>query len=125
VFGNGGEFQGSTLAQRLATVTGRMYSFDFDAGIAGTRSGNPLQLRVQVFGSGALLDSTVTPPEAGTVDPTKVKFDHYHFVFTANSVSTKLQLTDIGSSNDGADQLLHNVMMGRAEPVQEATPTPT
>src|SRR4051812_27502094 len=64
----GGDFQGDTLSQSFATTSGNSYTVGFDAGIFGRRSGAPLQVRVEVLGSGnGVISSTVvTPPEAGT-----------------------------------------------------------
>src|SRR5205085_11630060 len=79
-FSEGGDSQGDTLSQSFLTTAGKVYTVDFDAGVYGTRTGNPLQLEVQVLGTaGTLLDQTVTPPDAGTVDTSSVVFQHYHY----------------------------------------------
>jgi len=119
VFGDGGDFQGDTLSQSFATVVGQTYTLDFDAGIAGVRSASPLQLRVQVIGSATLLDQTITPPEAGSFDPSLTAFQHYQFTFTANSTTTTLQFTDVGTGNAYADQIVDTVSIA---PTSSPTP---
>jgi hypothetical protein len=120
-FGPAGDSQGNVLSQSFATVIGQAYMLDFDAGITGKRSGSPLQLRAQVIGTGTLLDQTITPPEFGTFDSSLVKFQHYHYVFTANSALTTLRFSDIGLGNAAADPLVDTVSVKLAF----ATPTPT
>jgi uncharacterized protein DUF642 len=108
-FGTGGTFQGDVLSQSLSTIPGRQYALDFDSGIFGRRTGAPLQLNVQLLGNGAMLNQTITPPDAFTFTPSQVTFQHYHLLFTANSNSTTLQFQDIGTGNDAADPLLDTV----------------
>lgn len=106
---SGASSQGDTLSQSFSTVPGKMYTVDFDAGIFGKRGGNPLQLQVQVLGSGTLLNQTITPPDAGTFTPTSVTFQHYHFTFTANSSTATLRFTSVGTANSNADQVVDTV----------------
>lgn len=108
-FNTGGDYQGDILSQTLSTIVGRQYSIDFDSGVFGVRSGAALQLQVQLIGNGAVLNQTVTPSYAATYDPTKVKFQHYHYLFTANTNNTLLQFQDIGLGNANADTLLDSV----------------
>jgi hypothetical protein len=92
----------------MVTVPGRVYSLDFDAGIFGMKTGT-LQLRAQVNGNSSLLNQTVTPPYAGTYNPASVRFQHYHYAFTADSDMTALQFTDVGLGNANADIVLDTV----------------
>jgi hypothetical protein len=97
-----------------------MYTVDFDAGVFGVPdTGSTLLLHVQVFGTGTPLDETVTPPSADTFDPNSVIFKHYHFTFTADSITTTLQFSDIGVGNAGADTVVDTVSVAL-----QPTPTP-
>jgi hypothetical protein len=109
----GSNSQGDTLSQSFATITGRNYSLDFDAGIFGQRSGSPLQVNVQVIGNATLLNQTITPPDAGTFTPTNVTFQHYHFTFTADSSNTTLSFSSVGLGNAAADQVIDTVTVNR------------
>lgn len=120
----GGNFSGDTLAQDFSTITGQMYTLDFDAGIFGVRSGAPLQVKVEVIGGGTVLNQLVTPPEKGTFDPNQVTFQHYHFPFTANSGTSTLKFTAVGTGNASADQEIDTVVVSLAPP-PSTTPTPT
>jgi hypothetical protein len=106
---SGGNSQGDTLAQTFSTMNNQMYAVDFDGGIFGKRNGAPLKLRVEIIGTGTIVDQTVTPPEAGTYDPASVQFQHYHIVFKANNASTVLRFTSVGLGNGGADQIVDTV----------------
>jgi len=117
--GAGGDFQGDTLAQSFTTTSGTTYALDFDAGIFGTRSGAPLQVKVEVLGSGNLLTQFITPPEAGTFDPGQTSFQHYHFTFQANSSSSTLRFTALGTGNGSADQVIDTVTITE----QSSTPS--
>jgi hypothetical protein len=121
----GGDFQGDNLFQTFTTAIGQAYTIDFDAGIFGVPdSGASLQLRMQVFGTGQLLDSTVTPAVntgPAPYDPAKVVFNRYHYTFVADSVATTLQFSSVGTGNKNADQILDNVVVAVATP----TPPPT
>src|ERR1700731_4721555 len=116
----GGDTPGDTISQSFSTTSGVMYNVDFDSGIYGRRSGSPLQVNVQVIGSGALVNTTITPPDAGTFTASAVIFQHYTFSFTANSATTTLQFTSVGTGNAAADQIIDSVSVA-----QVATPTPT
>jgi hypothetical protein len=102
-FGTGGNPPGNILGQDFTTTAGRMYSLDFDAAVFGEHTGTPLQLQVQILGNGTILDKTLTPPEAGTYDPSLVVFQHYHFTFIANTTTTTLQFRDLGAGGAAAD----------------------
>jgi hypothetical protein len=108
---NGGDFQGDTISQTFATTLGTVYNVDFDGAIFGKRSGNPLQIQVQVVGSGTLLNQTVTPPEAGTFTPAQVTFNHFHFTFTADGSSATIRFISVGSGNSTADQVVDTVVV--------------
>ena len=86
-----GDSIGNTLSQTFNTTAGTVYVLDFDAGIFGEPSGNPLQLRVQVTGPGTLLDQTVNPPVTGLG---LADCQHYTFTFTAGASTTTLQFSD-------------------------------
>lgn len=118
----GGDSQGDTLSQNFSTLTGHVYALDFDAAISGKRTGNPLQLQVQVTGSGTLLNQTLTPPDAGTFNPGSVVFQHFHFTFTANSTTTAVEFSSVGLGNASADQVVDTVVI---RPVNQSSPTPT
>src|SRR3954447_610296 len=98
-----GNSQGNVLSQSFVTIPGRIYSLDFDTGVAGVVFGSPMQLHVQLVGNNSLIDQTLTPYYAGTNDPNRVIFVHYHYIFTADSTVATLQFTDISDSNSGAD----------------------
>ena len=89
---------GGTLSQTLNTIVGQTYSFDFDAGIFGKKTGS-IQLRAQITGSSTLVDQTVTPPSANTTNSGAVTFLHFHYTFTANTATTKVQFSDTGPLN--------------------------
>src|SRR5205807_2575290 len=70
VFSVGGDSEGDSISQRFFSTANQVYMLDFDAGVFGTPdSSATLQLRVQVTGNSTLLDQTITPPVAGTSDP--------------------------------------------------------
>ena len=119
-FSIGGTSDGNILFQTFSTVAGQAYSVDFDSWIFGVRSGDPLQLNVQVVGTGTPVNRTITPPDALTSDPNALAIGHYQFIFIADSSSTKLQFTDIGLGNDDADTLLDTVVVQ-----QTSIPAPT
>ncbi|MDP9253857.1 MAG: hypothetical protein M3O66_02785 [Verrucomicrobiota bacterium] len=119
-FDVGGNSQGNTLSQSFGTVVGVVYMLCFDAGIYGKLNVDPLQLHVEVLGGGTLLDQVLTPPDAETYDPNAVDFQHYEFMFTADSTSTTLRFTDIDTmmANGGADLMLDTACV-------EAVPEPS
>jgi Protein of unknown function (DUF642) len=119
---SGGNSQGDTLAQSFSTTIGQMYAVDFDAGIFGQRTGGPLQLRVEVLGSGSLVNQLLTPPDAFTFTPSAVTFQHYRVTFTANSATTTLRFSSVGLGNANADQVVDSVVVSL---VSQTTPTPT
>lgn len=115
----GGDSQGDTLQQSFSTISGQTYALDFDAGIFGVHSGAPLQVQVEVLGSGSLVNQVITPPEAGTFVPSQVAFQHYHFTFTANTASTNLRFTSLGSGNGSADQVIDTVSVTAVQAGQD------
>ena len=133
--GTGGNPPGNILGQSFATMPGRMYALDFDASVFGVHSGTALQIGAQVLGNGTILNQTITPPEAGTYNPAQVIFQHYHYVFTANSATTTLQFQDIGAGGGGADAVVDTVsvaplavsfeqwQMAHFTPQQQANPS--
>src|SRR6201995_3164159 len=117
----GGDHQGDTLAQSFATTAGTTYAVDFDSGIFGVRSGAPLQVKVEVLGSGnnPVYSNVVTPPEVGTFDPSQVSFQHYHFTFNANSPNSTLRFTALGGGNGAADQEIDSVTITQSAARQD------
>jgi hypothetical protein len=103
----GNNSQGDTLSQTFATMIGTVYTLEFDAGVYGIRSADPLQLQIQIFGAATLLNQTVTPPENGSFNP--APFQHYTFNFVADSASTTLQFSNIGLGNANADVMVDTV----------------
>jgi hypothetical protein len=118
----GGDSVGNTLSQTFNTTAGTVYVLDFDAGIFGQPSGNPLQLRVQVTGPGSLLDQTVNPPVTGL---DLADFQHYTFTFTAGASMTTLQFSDQGGSNAAADVVVDTVTVAASAAPTTPTPTPS
>src|SRR3954470_14232088 len=68
----GNDSEGDTLSQNVVTAYGQTYSLDFDAGVFGVASGSPMQFRLEVIGETTVVDYTLTPPAAGTFDPSQV-----------------------------------------------------
>ena len=101
--GTGANPPGNILDQSFPTTPGNLYALDFDTGVFGVHSGTPLQLTTRLIGNGTILNQTITPPEAGTNDPAQVIFNHYHYIFIANSGTTTLQFEDVGTGGAGAD----------------------
>ena len=66
-FNVGQDSEGTILSQSFATIPGQNYELQFDTGVFGV-PGSTLQLHVEVFGSGSIIDQTITPPVAGTFD---------------------------------------------------------
>jgi hypothetical protein len=108
-FSVGGDSTNNILAQTFNTVANQTYTLDFDAGIFGQRSGSPLQLQAVVVSSSPFFSATVTPPDAGTIHPAQVIFQHYHFSFIAGGSLATIQFTDLIGGNAGADLMLDNV----------------
>ena len=99
---------GGTLAQTFNTTIGQTYNLDFDTGIFGRKTGGA-NLRVQVTGSGSLLNQTVAPAYVNTTNPNAVTFAHFHFTFIANSTTTTVQFSDSRSGNASGDIVLDSV----------------
>jgi hypothetical protein len=112
LFGAGENSQGNMLSQSFTTTPGIIYTLQFDAAVSG-QPDSLLQLQVQVTGNMLLLDQTLSPPVSNSFDPgqTFTNFSQYHFTFTftADSASTTLKFTDIGSANGVADVVLDTV----------------
>ena len=118
--------QNDSISQNFSTLPGRVYAVDFDAGVFGQRTSNALQVRVEVIGSGTLLNQVITPPDARTFTPSAVTFQHFRFTFTANSSSAMLRFTSIGLGNANADQVIDTVAITQiTQPGSTPTPTPT
>ncbi len=118
-----GDSQANVLSQSFITTAGRIYSLDFDAGVVGTHSGDPLALHIQVSGNSAVLDDIIPPPEVGTFNSNRVVFGHYHYTFTADANVTTLQFSDFVAGNGVADIEVDTVSV--AEHVTNSSPTYT
>jgi probable HAF family extracellular repeat protein len=112
----GADSEGDSLSQTFFTRPNLRYSVDFDSGVFGQRSDDPLQLETRVMGNTTLLNQTVTPPEVGTSDPALVAFQHYRFDFVADAATSMLKFTDIGLGNVMADVVLDKVILVPAPP---------
>ncbi len=108
-FSVGGDSFDNVLSQTFFTVPGQVYTLDFDAGVSGITSGNPLQLKAEIVGSSPSFADTITPPDAHTTHPSKVIFDHYHYTFVAGGTTATVQFTDLVGANPGADLMLDTV----------------
>lgn len=108
-FSVGGDSTANILSQTFNTVAGQTYTLDFDAGVYGQRGGLPLQLQAQIISSSPFFSTTITPPDAGTIHPAQVIFQHYHFTFIAGSSTATVQFTDLVGNNAGADVMLDSV----------------
>jgi hypothetical protein len=81
--------------------------------VFGLRSGDPLQLNIQLIGGATtLINDTQTPPDAAQFDPSQVVFQHYHYTFVASTTQTTLRFTDIGTGNASADIVVDTVAIG-------------
>ena len=102
-----GNFQGDMIAQTFTTTVGQAYALDFDAGVFGKPTEGPLSLQILVTGTGMLVNDTVQPPNNDDFNP--APFDHYSYMFTADSASATLKFTDSGGGNDNADVMVDTV----------------
>jgi hypothetical protein len=116
-FSVGGDFQGDMISQTFSTIIGQAYVIDFDAGVYGIRSGTHLLLEVQVIGAGmtTIIDQFVTPPDGGNFNA--ASFEHYGFVFTADSMLTTLKFSDFGLGNSNADVMVDSVLVASYDTV--------
>jgi hypothetical protein len=111
-FNVGGDSQGNILSQTFSTINGQVYTLDFDTGIFGVPVlGSTLLLNAMIQGNATLLNETVLPPIANTFDVNSIIFHHHHFTFTADSNTTTLQFSDIGTGNPSADTVLDTVIV--------------
>jgi hypothetical protein len=117
----GGSSQGNILSQTITTVPGQAYIFEFDGGVFGSPP-TSLQLRLQALGNTSLLDETVAPPVFGSSNPDQTEFHHFFRMFTADSTSTTIRFTDIGTSNAFSDVVIDAVSV---VPMPSPTPAPT
>src|SRR5205085_5051931 len=119
----GGNFQNDILSQTITTVPGQTYVFEFDGGVFGMPD-SAMQLRFQVFGNIFQIDETLAPPVAGTSNGVDVEFHHYFRTFTADSSSTTIRFSDLGTGNSTADIMIDAVSVIVMPPPTPA-PTPT
>jgi hypothetical protein len=95
---------GSFIEQAFPTVPGETYVVNFAVGRNNGFAAQFLQLDASVYGSGGdLLASIATSP------PSDVGFLTTSFVFTANSVSSRLRFTDNSGSNPNTDLFLDGI----------------
>ena len=102
-----GSFEGDMLSQAFTTTIGQTYTLDLDAGVFGEPTEGPLSLQIQVTGAGALVDATVQPPNNNDFNP--APFNHYTYMFMADTTSTTLKFTDSGGGNQNADVMVDTV----------------
>lgn len=116
-FSVGTNSEGDTLSQSFATTAGVEYTLAFDAAVFGMPSAT-LQLQIEVFGTGTLLDETITPPVSNSFDPavTSGIYQNFSFSFTADSGTTTLQFSNIGQGNSFADVVIDTVVVTVPEP---------
>jgi uncharacterized protein DUF642 len=112
---SGGDYQDDILSQRFFTSAGQRYVLDFDAAVFG-KTDSTMLLRLRVFGSGDFLDQILIPPYFGTFDPSEIHFQHYHFLFTADSSVSTLEFSDIGSANPDADIVIDTASIALTSP---------
>jgi hypothetical protein len=108
-FSVGGDSTNNVLLQSFNTIAGQTYTFDFDSGVYGVHGGSPLQLQAQVIGSSPFFMMNVTPPEAGSIHPSQIVFQHYRFMFVASGTLATVQFIDTVGNNAGADVMLDSV----------------
>src|SRR4051812_3059174 len=117
----GGNSQNNTLSQTISTTPGVTYIFEFDSGVFG-KPDSPLQLHFQVFGNSSQLDETISVPVINSFNPADTEFHHYFRTFVADSSSTTIRFTDVGTLNASADLMIDTVSVIVAPP---PTPAPT
>jgi len=111
----GGDFEDDVLSQRFFTTVGQRYAVDFDSAIYGMMNSFTL-LRVRVVGTNAGLDEIVAPPYFASFNPSAIQFQHYHFVFTADSSVSTLEFSDLGRGNSNSDIAIDTVAVTVAPP---------
>ena len=117
----GGNSQGNTLSQTIPTTPGQTYIFEWDGGIFGIPS-TSLQVRFQAIGNTIRFDETIGPPVFGSFNGSESEFHHYFRMFTADSTSTTIKFTDVGTGNAQSDILIDAVSV---MPMPTPTPAPT
>jgi hypothetical protein len=117
----GGNSQNNTLSQTIATTPGQTYIFEYDGGIYGIPS-TALQVRWQAIGNTIRFDETIAPPIFGSFNGSDTEFHHYFRMFTADSTSTIIRFTDIGTGNASSDLVIDAVSV---IPMPAPTPSPT
>jgi lysophospholipase L1-like esterase len=93
------------LSQSFPTVVGSSYALAFDAGAFGATTEQ--RLRVQVVGSGSLVNQTVSITGPGS----NTRWVPQVFGFVANSTTTTMTFTDVSPTNLNIDLLLDNVRL--------------
>ncbi len=111
---SGNNTPNAVISQAFATIIGKTYQLTFDIGKYINSSG-AAQAELRVIGLGDLINTTVSDPvgSGGANDPLEyADFTHVSFLFTADSTSTTLQLTDT-STNGGLsfDLVLDNFVV--------------
>lgn len=109
----GGSFEDDVLSQRFFTTVGQRYMVDFDSAIYGIMNAFAV-LHIRVLGTSAVLDEVVNPPYFATFNPNAIHFQHYHFVFTADSSVSTLEFSDFGLGNENSDIVIDTVAVAVA-----------
>jgi hypothetical protein len=73
-------------------------------------------LQAIVIFSNPFFVMSVTPPEAGTIHPSQMIFQHYHFNFIAGGTTATIQFADTVGNNMGADVMLDSVLILPVQP---------
>ncbi len=107
-FSSGGDFQDGILSQRFFTTSGQLYAVDFDAAVYGITT-ETQTLRTEVTGNTTRLSQLITPPYFETFDTSAIQFQHYHYVFVADSTVSTIRFTQFGFDNPDADVVLDTV----------------
>jgi lysophospholipase L1-like esterase len=93
------------LSQTFPTVIGTSYALAIDVGAFGGASEQ--RLRVQVAGSGSLVNQTVSVTGPGN----NTRWLPQVFGFVANSASTTMTFTDVSPTSQNVDLVLDNVRL--------------
>ena len=111
----GGDYQDDIISQRFFTSAGQRYVLDFDAAVFGKTSSTML-LAASSIRQWRFSGSNPVPPCFGTFDPSEIHFQHYHFLFTADSSVSTLEFSDIGIGNFDADIVIDTASIALTSP---------
>ncbi len=105
VMNGGNSTPDAVFSQTFATTPGTSYELALEAGAIGIITGEQ-KLGVGLAGSGPLLSTTESVFSNGL---NTAVWSSKTYVFTANSATTTLTLSDLSTSSNGLDLLLDNV----------------